>query len=157
MIDPQREGVARARKARGAFFTPPEIADFLAAWAIGERPGATILDPTCGEAVFLLSAGRQLVDLGCPPERLDQQVFGVDIYADSLAAASKLLEAEALDAHTECSDFFELVPPGRIGSRLPFVDAVVGNPPFVRYQHHAGKARRLSAAAAWPRVSAYPA
>jgi tRNA1(Val) A37 N6-methylase TrmN6 len=148
MIDPQHEGVARARKARGAFFTSPEIADFLAAWAIGESSSATVLDPTCGEAVFLLSAGRQLVDLGCPPEMLDQQVFGVDIHADSLEAASKLLEAEGLDAHTECSDFFELLPPGRIGSRLPLVDAVVGNPPFVRYQQHAGNDRRLSAAAA---------
>lgn len=148
MIDPQRERVVKARKARGAFFTSPDIADFLAAWAIGGKSSATVLDPTCGEAVFLLSAGRQLVDLGCPPEMLDQQVFGVDIHADSLEAASQLLEAEGLDAHTECSDFFELLPPGRIGSRLPLVDAVVGNPPFVRYQQHAGNDRRLSAAAA---------
>jgi adenine-specific DNA-methyltransferase len=35
------------RKARGAFFTPPLIADFLASWAVGSDPGATVLDPTC--------------------------------------------------------------------------------------------------------------
>lgn len=37
--DPQRVGVIGARKARGAFFTSLEIADFLAAWAIGETGG----------------------------------------------------------------------------------------------------------------------
>lgn len=139
---------AAERKSRGAFFTAPAIADFLAAWALGGNPSATVLDPTCGEAVFLLSAGRQLVDLGCRPEGLDRQVFGVDIHAGSLKAAADLLEAEGLDARTECADFFELLPPDRLGSRLPFVDAVIGNPPFVRYQQHAGEVRRRSLAAA---------
>lgn len=38
------------RKERGAFFTPPEIADYLADWAVGGDRNARILDPTCGEA-----------------------------------------------------------------------------------------------------------
>lgn len=137
-----------ARKARGAFFTAPDIAEFLAAWAIGDDPEATVLDPTCGEAVFLLAAGRQLVSRGCSSGALDRHVFGVDIHADSLTAASEALESEGLDAHTECADFFEVLPPGRLGARLPAMDAVIGNPPFVRYQRHIGEARRLSAAAA---------
>lgn len=45
------------RKARGAFFTPPAIADFLARWAI-RGPDDRVMDPTCGEAVFLLSRLR---------------------------------------------------------------------------------------------------
>jgi hypothetical protein len=137
-----------ARKARGAFFTAPDIADFLATWALRGNASARVLDPTCGEAVFLVAAGRHLVRQGCRPERLDQQVFGVDIHDASLIAAAEILEAEGLDAHTECSDFFELLPPGRLGARLPTMDAVIGNPPFVRYQRHIGEARRLSAAAA---------
>ena len=49
------EDMPRARKARGAFFTPPAIADFLTRWAI-QSPTDRIMDPTCGEAVFLLAA-----------------------------------------------------------------------------------------------------
>jgi adenine-specific DNA-methyltransferase len=148
MLQVQHAGIAAVRKARGAFFTPPDIAEFLTAWAIDGDPSATVLDPTCGEAVFLLSAGRQLVDLGCAPESLDRQVFGIDIHEASLEAASELLEAEGLDARTVCSDFFDMLPPDRLGARLPPVDGVVGNPPFVRYQQHTGDARRRSASAA---------
>jgi hypothetical protein len=55
------------RKARGAFFTPEPIADHLAAWAVNGNSGARVLDPTCGEAVFLLAAARRLRASGCPP------------------------------------------------------------------------------------------
>ncbi len=52
------------RKARGAFFTPLPIAEHLTAWAVHGNPLAKVLDPTCGEAVFLQTAGRQLKALG---------------------------------------------------------------------------------------------
>ena len=78
-MDRQPDNLLR-RKARGAFFTPPAIADYLAAWAVANDPHAKVLDPTCGEAVFLLAAGRQLRRLGVPTDRLDQQVFGVDLH-----------------------------------------------------------------------------
>jgi adenine-specific DNA-methyltransferase len=35
------------RKARGAFFTPRPIAEYLASWAVEEDVTATVLDPTC--------------------------------------------------------------------------------------------------------------
>lgn len=139
---------AQARKARGAFFTPEPIADYLAAWAVGEDPQARVIDPTCGEAVFLLAAGRYLREAGCPPEELDDRLFGVDLHPASLDIAMGMLESEGLDAHLTASDFFELSPPGHLDSALPMMDAVIGNPPFVRFQEHIGEARRLSAAAA---------
>src|SRR4051812_49381628 len=37
------------RKARGAFFTPPLLAAFLAEWAV-RAPADRVLDPSCGEA-----------------------------------------------------------------------------------------------------------
>ena len=60
--------LVHARKARGAFFTPPAIADVLVRWAI-RSPDARVtvghqvtdaraLDPTCGEAVFLLASAK---------------------------------------------------------------------------------------------------
>lgn len=136
------------RKARGAFFTPPVIADYLARWAIAKNPSARVLDPTCGDGVFLLAAARRLVELGGAPERLDEQVVGVDTHAESLQRADEFLSAEGLDARLETADFFRLTPPGELFPAFEPFDAVIGNPPFVRYQHHAGEARRLSAQAA---------
>jgi hypothetical protein len=43
------------RKARGAFFTPPELTGFLAGWAIRSAD-----DAACGDAAFLLPAARRL-------------------------------------------------------------------------------------------------
>lgn len=136
------------RKARGAFFTPPEIAEFLTAWAVHRNPAARVLDPTCGEAVFLLSAARHLRSLGCEPSNLDQQVFGIDLHRPSLDESMRLLEAEGLDAHLIAADVFATETPDQLGAPVPPVDAVIGNPPFVRYQEHRGAARQLSVAAA---------
>lgn len=136
------------RKARGAFFTPPAIADFLAAWAVGGDKSARVLDPSCGDGIFLRASARQLKELGCSPSDLDQQVFGVDLHGPSLDAATALLEDEGLDAHLICDDFFNLATPAQLGCALPEMDAVIGNPPFVRYQEHAGETRKRSAHAA---------
>lgn len=139
---------AEDRKARGAFFTPAAIAEFLAAWAIDDDPRARVLDPTCGEAVFLLAAGRRLRELGVPATALQEQVYGVDLHRASLQAAEADLSSDGLDAHLIEADFFSLSTPRQIGCPLPLMDAVIGNPPFVRYQEHAGENRRRSARAA---------
>lgn len=136
------------RKARGAFFTPPEIAEFLTRWAIHDKPEALVLDPTCGESVFLIESGRALRDLGVSPDRLDAQVFGVDVHPESLSASSDLLSDEGLDAQLHPADFFTIPSPVAQGSTIPLVDAVVGNPPFVRYQEHSGDTRRHAVQAA---------
>jgi adenine-specific DNA-methyltransferase len=149
MTAPKLESVrSDARKARGAFFTPPAIADYLAWWAVGRNRDATILDPTCGEAVFLLAAARELRKHGTTSADLGKQVIGVDIHKRSLAEAKTLLKAEGLDARLLQRDFFDLVAPNRLGCEIPEVDAVIGNPPFVRYQVHAGESRQRSASAA---------
>ncbi|HUZ88303.1 MAG TPA: N-6 DNA methylase [Candidatus Acidoferrales bacterium] len=137
-----------ARKARGAYFTPPALANFLARWAIHGNRTARVLDPTCGEGVFLLAAARELRQLGTVEERLGDQVFGVDLHGESLEETARLLEEEGLDANVVASDFFELAPPSELFSSFGPFDAVIGNPPFVRYQQHIGQARRLSAQAA---------
>ena len=135
-------------KSRGAYFTPPANANYLANWAVDGDPNAKVLDPSCGEAVFLLAPARQLHRLGAPATNLDQQVFGVDLHQPSLNGAMRLLETEGLDARLIADDFFNLPTPSQLGCPLPEVDAVIGNPPFVRYQRHAGEARRRSHAAA---------
>jgi adenine-specific DNA-methyltransferase len=135
---------AALRKERGAFFTPPDIADYLATWAVQDDPAARVLDPTCGEAVFLLAAGRRLRALGRDAGELDQNLFGVDLHQASLDRASALLAAEGAGARLRQGDFFDVETPDRAGSPLPRMDAVIGNPPFVRYHRHVGEARATS-------------
>ena len=133
------------RKSRGAF-TPQPIANFLARWAISNRSDAKVLDPTCGDGVFLWAAAEELSRLGSDGGGLDEQVYGVDIHAPSLTNAMDMLESHGFDAHLITNDFFDLEPPGGLFSNLPTFDAVIGNPPFVRYQNHTGAARKASAA-----------
>ncbi len=136
------------QKARGAFFTPKPIADFLAAWAADGNPKARILDPTCGEAVFLEAAGEALRQLGAPADDVPDQVFGVDVHAQTLDEAARLLKSKGLGAHLVNQDFFSLPEPGEAPGTLPLFDAVVGNPPFIRYQRHTGAVRHRAAQAA---------
>jgi tRNA1(Val) A37 N6-methylase TrmN6 len=136
------------RKERGAFFTPPSIADFLARFAI-RSPTDRVLDPTCGEAVFLLAAGDRLKALKTDPTRISEQLTGVDLHAPSLAASGELLGEAGYGAHLVESDFFNLDTPAQVGDQLGWYDAVIGNPPFIRYQDFNGEARARARAAAF--------
>jgi adenine-specific DNA-methyltransferase len=135
------------RKARGAFFTPPAIAEFLSRWAI-RSPDARVMDPTCGEAVFLLAAAKQLSHMGASGQEIQAQLTGVDLHRPSLDASQELLKDVGTGARLVTSDFFDLATPAQIGDEIGWQDAVIGNPPFVRYQEHRGNARKRSTTAA---------
>jgi len=137
-----------ARKVRGAFFTPPAIAHFLADWAIAKNPQARVLDPTCGDGVFLLAAGERLRALGAAPAAIRKQLSGVDVHSPSLDQAGAYLAEDKLNATLVQSDFFNLLTPAQLGAQVGWQDAVVGNPPFVRYQEYGVPARKLAASAA---------
>jgi adenine-specific DNA-methyltransferase len=137
-----------ARKARGAFFTPPPIAQFLAGWAVAKDPHARVLDPTCGDGIFLRAAGERLRELGASPEAIRAQLSGADIDGASLCQARAHLDADGLDARLVKTDFFKLITPAQLGGAFDWQDAVVGNPPFVRYQEFGATERKRAAAAA---------
>jgi len=130
------------RKARGAFFTPPAISRYLAEWAI-QSPVDIVLEPSCGEAAFLLAAARRLKSFPDRPLFSNEQLHGVEIHRNSAEQAEGLLRAEGYEARIEVGDFFQYESP------LKFT-VVVGNPPFVRYQNFSGaeRARSLEAALA---------
>jgi adenine-specific DNA-methyltransferase len=130
------------RKSRGAFFTPRPIAEYLASWAVEDDPAATVLDPTCGESVFLEAAGRELAGLGVSKSRLRKQIVGVDVHESSVSASRSLLRRHGLDGSFHVANFFDLSTPDKLDARLPYVDAVIGNPPFIRYQTHSGLERK---------------
>jgi tRNA1(Val) A37 N6-methylase TrmN6 len=138
----------RLRKARGAFFTPYEIAEFLAAWAVGDNPRAQVLDPSSGEGVFLLASARRLCGLGASAHAIGGQLHGVDVHRGSLRQTGSLLADEGVvEPQLVHGDFFSQQTPAQLNARLPWVDAVIGNPPFVRYQEHRGEVRKRALAA----------
>ena len=53
---------AELRKARGAFFTPELVARYITNWAVRSMADQ-VLEPSCGEASFLLAAVDRLADL----------------------------------------------------------------------------------------------
>jgi adenine-specific DNA methylase len=124
------------RKGRGAFFTPPELCDYITAWAIRDASDK-VLEPSCGEAAFLTSAGRRLQSLGAKSPVL----HGVEIHYESARRASVFLRTFGKLVRVRRADFFSVEP-------TPNYDAVIGNPPYVRYQHFNGDARTISREAA---------
>jgi adenine-specific DNA-methyltransferase len=137
-IAPYTVGGDETRKARGAFYTPTAIADFLVSWAV--RSGSdSVLEPSCGEAAFLSSVINRLRSLSLFLE--DHQIVGVEIHPDALANAGALIRASGVPAQLHVSDFFAF----RTDKQF---DAVVGNPPYVRYQTFAGASRTVAQEAA---------
>lgn len=117
------------RKARGAFFTPDGITEHIAEWAI-QRSDDTVLEPSAGEAAFLVAAVRRLRDLGVRVPAVD----GVELHAASAQVAQGLVASAGGVARIEVTDFFLTEADGSYA-------AVIGNPPFIRYQDFGGAAR----------------
>ena len=116
------------QKKRGAYYTPRPLADFLVGWAI--RSGTDrVLDPSCGEAVFLESAVARIAELDA--EVSPEQIVGFEI-DDEAAASARVVAPQAAIFTT---DFFS------VDSEHEAFQAVIGNPPYIRYHHFTGSAR----------------
>jgi adenine-specific DNA-methyltransferase len=121
------------RKTRGAFFTPPEMTEFLVDWAV--RTGDdVVLEPSCGEAAFLVPAATRLSALRSDGSPTADQVVGVDVHTESVAEARRIMSDAGYASELFRSDFFDVEP-------NPRFDAVIGNPPYIRYQDFAGENR----------------
>ncbi|MBA2474010.1 MAG: N-6 DNA methylase [Pseudonocardiales bacterium] len=141
---------AEARKARGAFLTPPELCRYVADWAI-RSASDEVLEPSCGQAAFLLAAGERLDTLAAVAgdirsgergiELHQVELHGVELHRDSARQAEAFVRSAGYKARVLAGDFFLVPPNGRY-------DAVIGNPPYVRYQDFAGEARSRSREAA---------
>ncbi|WP_223624090.1 N-6 DNA methylase [Microbacterium sp. EST19A] len=133
---------ATLRKARGAFFTPDAIAEFTTNWAVRSADDL-VLEPSCGEAAFLTQAVRRLTELQAATGTLTvpPRVDGVEIHDASAAEAERLVRAAGGDPRIFTSDFFLVKPE-------PKYTAVIGNPPYIRYQDFSGEARTRSREAA---------
>jgi adenine-specific DNA-methyltransferase len=144
---PGRFADAGAGKLRGGYYTSPEVAAWLCAWAV-RAASDSVLEPSCGDGVFLAAAADRLGELGAGATAIARQLAGIEIVPAEAAAARERLRGRlgsraAAAAAVAAGDFFEWwLRPGR-----PRFDAVVGNPPFIRYQTfpepHRGRAMAI--------------
>ena len=117
------------RKAAGAYYTSATVCDLLARWAVRSATDA-VLEPCCGEGVFLRAVARRTSELGGDNRGANLTAVELDDQARDRAVV------EAPGARFFSEDFFELLPP-----RLGEFEAVIGNPPFVRYHLFTGRTR----------------
>lgn len=110
---------ASEEKLRGGFYTPNPIASFILKWAFNGNPKMDILEPSCGDGVFLeeIKKGRYKY----------QSVTAVEYDQIEAQKAENIgldkTEVIQCDFHNFC-----------IKTKKKF-DLVIGNPPYIRYQY----------------------
>lgn len=121
-------GIRESRdRTLGAVPTPPEIAETLATWAI-QHSSHTVLDIGVGTGVFVAAAYQRLISLGANVQTARGQVYGTEIDPLAYAAFNR-------GVATRCGPFPNIVQADFFAVDTPRVDAVIGNPPYVRRMH----------------------
>jgi adenine-specific DNA methylase len=117
-----------AQKLRGGYYTPPDVARFLARWVTARGPGR-VLEPSCGDGVLLeatlsefrSAAGNSGSVLGCEIQEQEAAVARARLLQSGAAPGSRVLACEFLE--------WSLAHPSER------FDGAIGNPPFIRYQY----------------------
>lgn len=118
------------QKLRGGYYTPGPIANFLSKWVMGNEP-QSILEPSCGDGRFLKSIYNQVkFGQALAPAFIDA-VELIPTEAKLADKAANDLRALSTEIQVINHDFFDWIASenGRLW------DAIVGNPPYIRYQY----------------------
>lgn len=108
------------QKQRGGYYTPDAIATVLADWAIQDA-NARVLEPSAGDGQLVAAASRRVNDAG--------RIVAIELYPEE---AQKVAIRGGTITEAIAGDFFTWFKNhGEPGS----YDVVLGNPPFIRYQH----------------------
>lgn len=109
---------ASAEKLRGGFYTPEPIAEFVLCWGINGNKDFDILEPSCGDGVFLEQLEKNKLKYN--------SITAVEFDKVEAAKADKInlknKQVINADFHTYCNNTHKRF------------DLVVGNPPYIRYQ-----------------------
>ena len=133
---PDGEGVPAARaarRARGAYFTPPALARWLADRVLTPLTAPTVLDPAAGDGRLLDAALDVLVAARRPSSARAAARLRVTLTTEALFAIerdpvqARILRRRLPGLRVWTADAL-LAPP----RELPRVDAVIANPPFAR-------------------------
>ena len=113
------------QKLRGGYYTPDDLADFLVRWIAGANP-EFILEPSCGDGVFFGKVASYLISPTVTAFEIDKK--------EAQKALGRANAVGLSNVNVQANDFlgwaFDAIKDG--GLRF---DAVLGNPPFIRYQY----------------------
>lgn len=109
---------ASAEKLRGGFYTPEPIAEFILRWGINGSNDFDILEPSCGDGVFLEQLQKHKLKY--------KSITAVELDGTEAEKSEQInLKNKQIindDFHTYCNNTHKRF------------DLIIGNPPYIRYQ-----------------------
>ncbi|AWL33601.1 N-6 DNA methylase [Streptomyces anulatus] len=136
------------RHVMGVHYTPDPVVELITAYAVQDA-ASVVLDPASGAGTFATMCYERKRALGSTHEQSLAEVYAVELaqFAASLTGFNlTLADTSASSAYPRVfrSDFFQTYPGEQSGLVLPDVgrisyprevDAVVGNPPYIRFEN----------------------
>jgi adenine-specific DNA-methyltransferase len=119
------------QKLRGGFYTDPLIASFLVKWIKAANP-SSILEPSCGDGIFLQTIEQQRI-------ASLKQVTACEIEPEEVEKARNRTQLPVRVLNCDFLKWFLFT-----AEKENRFDAVVGNPPFIRYQYLAEEQQLLA-------------
>ena len=110
---------ATKEKLRGGFYTPESIASFILKWAFNGNKELDILEPSCGDGVFLeeIQKGNYKYN----------SVTAIEFDEIEAIKSKKIRLNKSKIINSDFHDFC-------INTKQKF-DLIIGNPPYIRYQY----------------------
>lgn len=115
-----------AQKLRGGYYTPQNLADYVVKWVLQKQP-ESVLEPSCGDGVFI----RALHNNNCG-RTISLSCF--ELFDTEAKKASDLCTELGFENASVTEGDFLVWANKQLGHRQELFDAVIGNPPFIRYQ-----------------------
>jgi adenine-specific DNA-methyltransferase len=114
------------QKLRGGYYTPQDIADYVARWVLRASP-SSILEPSCGDGVFISALHHSNCEKSI-------KLQGFELFDSEVKKTkAKCKEYGFKNADIVEGDFLSWASDA-VASQSEIFDGVVGNPPFIRYQ-----------------------
>lgn len=123
-----------AKKLRGGYYTSAPIAIFLSKWVLNIKP-KSILEPSCGDGAFVRAFAGSL--------KYVAHLTGVELLEEeAIKSRESAIINKRLDAEIINCNFLDWGLK-RLEEGKTF-EAVVGNPPYIRYQYLEEQDQKLS-------------
>lgn len=124
-------------KKRGGYYTPENVCDFIVKWTLSHRP-SSILEPSCGDGGFLRAMARTENSTRPFVTAVEQDAAEA---AKAAWCAAQIRNPQVKVIH---DGVFHFLLHG-MNEHHSF-DAVLGNPPYIRYQDFKGEEARIATA-----------
>ena len=113
------------QKLRGGYYTPVDLSEFLTRWIMKIDP-KRVLEPSCGDGVFLRALAGHTKSASVTAFELDE--------VEAAKASQRVASSGMRDVQVHADDYLGWAD-SAIADKGKRFDAVLGNPPFIRYQY----------------------